>query len=144
MALNTILMKCFKKLPPRQIKYNITSLDPHQFAFRAKRSTEDASSSFTFTQSSHTLKITYVRLLFVDVSSTVSKISPLNLIGKLNAPGLSTPLCNWILNFLKNRTQSLCIGSLTSSTSVECRSPPSLCAQLPPPHTIHPLLQSQT
>lgn len=43
-------------------------------------------------------------------------VSPMKLIGKPSTLGLSTTLCNWILDFHTNRTQSVFIGSPTSST----------------------------
>ncbi len=53
-ALTSILMKCFEELILQHIKNNIpASLDPHQFAFRTNRFTEDAAS--TAINSSHTL-----------------------------------------------------------------------------------------
>ncbi len=46
---------------------------------------------------------------------------------KLSTLGLSTtPLCNWILDFLTNRPQTVQIGSHTSSTLVLSNRPPGL------------------
>ncbi len=110
-ALTPILMKCFEKLVLQHIKNNIpASPNPHQFAFRTNRSTED--SVFTHLEKSNT----YIRMLFVDFSSAFNTISPMKLIGKLNTLGISTTLCNWILDFLTNRPQSVRISSLSSST----------------------------
>ncbi len=50
-------------------------------------------------------------MLFVDFRS------PVKLIGKLNTLGLSTTLCNWILDFTY-RPQAVQIGDHTSSTLV--------------------------
>ena len=45
-ALTSTIMKCFERLVMKQIKSTLPpSLDPFQFAYRAKRSTEDAISS---------------------------------------------------------------------------------------------------
>ncbi len=56
LSLTLILIKCFEKLVLQHIKDNIpASLDPHQFAFRANRSTKD---TIPTTLSSHILKIT--------------------------------------------------------------------------------------
>ncbi len=112
-ALTSILMKCFEKLVLQHIKNNIPdSLEPHQFAFRISRSTEDAITSalhsvFTHLENNNT----YIRMLFVDFSSAFNTISPMKLIGKLSTLGLSTTLCNWILDFLTNRPQTVRIGS---------------------------------
>ncbi|KAK1806309.1 hypothetical protein P4O66_000184 [Electrophorus voltai] len=62
-------------------------------------------------------KGTYVRMLFIDFSSAFNTIVPQHLIGKLSLLGLNTSLCNWILDFLTGRPQSVWIGSSTSNTT---------------------------
>lgn len=47
-------------------------------------------------------------------------ISPMKLIGKPSTLGLSTRLCNVILDFPSNRPQTVQIGSNTSSTPQDC------------------------
>ncbi len=54
-------------------------------------------------------------MLFVYFSSAFNIISPMN---KFSTLGLSTTLCNWILDFLTNRPQTVQIGGHTSSTLV--------------------------
>ncbi len=131
-ALIPILMKCFEKLVLQHIKNNIpASLDPHQFAFRTNRSTEDAISTalhsvFTHLENNNT----YIRMLFVDFSSAVSTISPMKLIGKLSTLGLSTTLCNWILDFLTNRPQTVRIGGHTSTLVLNSEAPQSCVSPL--------------
>ncbi len=94
-ALTSILMKHFEKWVLQHIKNNIpTDLDPHQFGFRANRSTEDAISAalhsvFTHHENNNTY-----------ISSAFNTISPMKLIGKRSTLGLSTTLYNWILDFL--------------------------------------------
>ncbi len=61
---------------------------------------------------------TYIRMLFVDFTSVFNIISCMNLIGKLITLGLSTTLCNWILDFLTHRPQRIRIWGYTSSTPV--------------------------
>ncbi len=72
---------------------------------------------------------TYIRMLFVDFSS--ASISPMRLTRKLNTLGISTTLCNWILDFLTNRPQSVQIGSLSSSTLVLNTGAPQGCVLSP-------------
>ncbi len=109
-ALTPILMKCFEKLVLQHIKDNIpANLDPHQFAFRTNRSTEDAistalNSDFTHLQSNNT----YIIMLLVDSSLIFNTMFPMKLIGKLST-GLSTTLCNWILDFFTNRSHIIWI-----------------------------------
>uniref|UniRef100_A0A3B1JXT7 Reverse transcriptase domain-containing protein n=1 Tax=Astyanax mexicanus TaxID=7994 RepID=A0A3B1JXT7_ASTMX len=55
-------------------------------------------------------------MLFIDFSSAFNTIIPQNLTRKLSSLGLNTPLCNWILDFLTGRPQSVRFGGSTSST----------------------------
>ncbi|KAI3355177.1 hypothetical protein L3Q82_017879 [Scortum barcoo] len=73
-ALTPIVMKCFERLVMAHIKDCIdVTVDPHQYAYRKNRFTEDAISSVV----AHTAlthlenKDSYVRLLFVDFTSCV-------------------------------------------------------------------------
>ena len=60
------------------------TLDPVQFAYRPKRSTDDAISIAPHTALSHLDKRnTYVRMLFIDYSSAFNTIEPSKLITKL-------------------------------------------------------------
>ncbi len=115
-ALIPILVKCFEKLVLQHIKDNIpVSLDPHQFAFRANRVTEDAIATVLHSVFIHLENNIYMRILFVDLSSEFNTITPEKLIGKPSTVGLSTTLFNWILDFLTKRPQTVQIGGYTSS-----------------------------
>ena len=111
-------MKCFERL----VKDHITTalpptLDPLQFAYRSNRSTEDAVSHAIHLSLQHLEKSnTYVRMLFVDYSSAFNTIIPQHLVDKLGPLGLSPPMCNWILDFLTDRPQSVRVGTNTSNT----------------------------
>ncbi len=48
-----------------------------------------------------------MRLLFLDFSSAFNTIIPQTLVHKLEALGLSPALCNWVLDFLTNRRQTV-------------------------------------
>uniref|UniRef100_A0A3B1JTN4 Reverse transcriptase domain-containing protein n=1 Tax=Astyanax mexicanus TaxID=7994 RepID=A0A3B1JTN4_ASTMX len=111
-------MKCFERLVMRNIKTQLpSSLDPLQFAYRPNRSTDDAITTTLHLSLTHLeKKDTYVRMLFIDFSSAFNTIIPQNLIRKLSSLGLNTPLCNWILDFLTGRPQSVRFGGSTSST----------------------------
>ncbi|KAK1803173.1 hypothetical protein P4O66_021691, partial [Electrophorus voltai] len=118
-ALTSIIMKCFGRLIMRYIKTKLPpSLDPLQFAYRSNRPTDDAiSSTLHLALTRLDKKGTYVRMLFIDFSSAFNTIVPQHRSGKLSLLGLNTSLCNWILDFLTGRPQSVRIGSSTSNTT---------------------------
>ncbi|KAK1791630.1 hypothetical protein P4O66_013631, partial [Electrophorus voltai] len=118
-SLKSIILKCFERLVMRHIKTQLLPfLDPLQFTYRSNRSTDDAISTTLHLALTHLdKKGTYVRMLFIDFSSAFNTIVPQHLIGKLSLLGLNTSLCNWILDFLTVRPQSVQIGSSTSNTT---------------------------
>ena len=70
-------------------------------------------------------------MLFIDFSSAFNTIIPQQLIGKLSTLGLNTPLCNWILDFLTCRPQSVKIGEHRSSTITLSTGSPQGCVLSP-------------
>uniref|UniRef100_A0A3B3QVD1 Reverse transcriptase domain-containing protein n=1 Tax=Paramormyrops kingsleyae TaxID=1676925 RepID=A0A3B3QVD1_9TELE len=109
-------MKCFERLVLEHIKdINPDSLDPFQFAYRSNRSTEDAISITLHTTLSHLENKNCYARLFVDYSSAFNTVIPSQLITKLLDLGLSSSLCNWVLDFLPDRPQQVRIGGKTSS-----------------------------
>ena len=56
--------------------------------------------------------------MFIDYSSAFNTIVPSKLIIKLRTLGLNTFLCNWILDFLTDRTQVVRVGSNTTATLI--------------------------
>ncbi len=117
-ALTPIMMKCFERLVMHKIKTSLpNTLDPLQFSYRPNRSTDDAISSTLHLALTHLEnKDSYVRMLFIDFSSAFNTIVPQQLINKLNLLGLNNSLCNWILDLITGRSQSVCVGHNTSST----------------------------
>uniref|UniRef100_A0A3B1K914 Reverse transcriptase domain-containing protein n=1 Tax=Astyanax mexicanus TaxID=7994 RepID=A0A3B1K914_ASTMX len=132
-ALTPIIMKCFEKLVMRHIKNQLpSSLDPLQFAYRPNRSTDDAISTALHLALTHLdNKDCYVRMLFIDFSSAFNTIIPQQLIGKLSLLGLNSSLCNWVLDFLTERPQSVRIGKNTSSTTILSTGAPQGCVLSP-------------
>ncbi|KAI4882201.1 hypothetical protein NFI96_003940, partial [Prochilodus magdalenae] len=118
--LTPIVKKCFERLILSHIKRSPPStLDPHQFTYRANRSTDDAVSLAIHTALNHLDSTnSYVRILFIDFSSAFNTIIPSRLIHKLSTLGISSPLCSWIMDFLTCRPQCVRVGepSLTLST----------------------------
>ncbi len=99
------------------------TLDPLQFAYRPNRSTDDAISSTLHLALTHLEnKDSYVRMLL---------IIPQQLINKLNLLGLNNSLCNWILDFLTGRPQSVRVGHNTSSTTTLSTGAPQGCVFSP-------------
>ncbi|KAI4900497.1 hypothetical protein NFI96_007889, partial [Prochilodus magdalenae] len=132
-ALTPIIMKCFKRVVMRHIKGKLPpSLDPLQFAYRPNRSTDDAITTTLHLALTHLdNKDTYVRMLFIDFSSAFNTIIPQHLIGKLGVLGLNTSLCNWVLDFLTDRPQSVKIGNNISSTTTLSTGAPQGCVLSP-------------
>ncbi|KAK7877731.1 hypothetical protein WMY93_030545 [Mugilogobius chulae] len=138
-ALTSIPAKCLERLVIKHIKAAIPpSLDTYQFAYKENRSTEDAVAIVLHTLLKHLEgKNTYARLLFVDYSSAFKTIRPFKLRAKLHLLGLNTALCNWIADFLTNRTQSVRVGKHTSSTIAINTRAPQGCVLSPLLYTLH-------
>ncbi|KAL0153065.1 hypothetical protein M9458_051664 [Cirrhinus mrigala] len=64
-------------------------------------------------------------------SSAFNTITPQQLINKLNLLSLNTSLCNWILDFLTGRPQSVHVGHNTSSTTTLSTGAPQGCVLSP-------------
>ncbi len=70
-------------------------------------------------------------MLFIDFSSAFNTIIPQQLINKLNLLGLNNSLCNWILDFLTGKPQSVRVGHNTSSTTTLSTGAPQGCVLSP-------------
>ncbi|KAK3510372.1 hypothetical protein QTP70_005671 [Hemibagrus guttatus] len=70
-------------------------------------------------------------MLFIDFSSAFNTIISQHLNEKLSLLGLNTSLCNWILDFLTGRPQSVRIGNGTSSTTTLSTGAPQGCVLSP-------------
>ncbi len=58
----------------------------------------------------------YVRMLFVDISSAFNMVIPSRLVTKLTDLGFCQPTCYWIKDFLTNHHQTVRLGPHLSST----------------------------
>lgn len=105
-ALTPVIMKCFERLVEQYSKASLPdTVDPHQFTYRANRSTEDA-----ITTTLHTALLqlerqsNYVRILFIDCSSACSTVIPDRLIAKFAGfrSLLYSTICLLIKDFLTN------------------------------------------
>uniref|UniRef100_A0A3B3C8D0 Reverse transcriptase domain-containing protein n=1 Tax=Oryzias melastigma TaxID=30732 RepID=A0A3B3C8D0_ORYME len=126
-------MKCFERLVMAHIKSTLPpTLDPFQFAYRPKRSTEDAICSALHPALTHLdKKDSYVRMLFIDFSSAFNTIIPQQLISKLYKLGFTAPICNWLLDFLSRRPQTVRVGNNTSSSITLSTGAPQGCVLSP-------------
>ncbi|KAF0035461.1 hypothetical protein F2P81_013219 [Scophthalmus maximus] len=85
---------------------------------RADRSTKDAICSAIHPALTHRdTKNSYVRMMFIDFSSAFNTII-------MDQLGLSTSLCNWLLDFLSERPQVVRVCSNTSRTTILSTWPP--------------------
>lgn len=126
-------MKCFERLVKAHITASLpTTLDPYQFAYRPKRSTDDAIATALHLCLAHLEnKNSHVRMLFIDFSSAFNTVIPQHLVNKLSAVGISTSLCNWLLDFLTNRPQTVRVGKNSSETTIINTGVPQGCVLSP-------------
>ncbi|KAK1788609.1 hypothetical protein P4O66_002686 [Electrophorus voltai] len=116
-ALTLIMMKCFEKLVRDFITSSLpASMDPLQFAYHHNRSTDNAHLLETTQTHLDKGRGNSVKMLFVDYSSAFNTIIPSRLTTKLEDLGLHPSLCEWISNFLTDRTQSVQVGNCFSFT----------------------------
>ncbi len=96
-ALTSIVMEVFERLVKNYIRSSIPDyLDPLQFAYRPKRSIEDAISHVLYSSLTHVNSNNgnYVRLLFIDYNSAFNTVVPIKLAFKLTDFGLNSSLCD--------------------------------------------------
>ena len=132
-ALTSVIMKGFERLILAYIKSVIpNTTDPYQFAYRENRSVDDAVCLALDSVYKHLDKRnTYARMLFIDYSSAFNTIIPSKLYMKLTDLGLCCQLCNWIYDFLSDRTQTVRVGNLVSSPLVINTGAPQGCVLSP-------------
>ena len=132
-ALTPVIMKCFERLVLQHIKEHLPpDFDPHQFAYRANRSTEDAIAIALHSALNHLeQQQSYVRMLFVDYSSAFNTIIPDRLTTKLDTLGLPPLTCAWIKDFLTDQPQTVRLGPHFSSTRMLSIGSPQGCVLSP-------------
>ena len=138
-ALTPVVMKCFEKLVRSHIMSFIPpTFDPHQFAYRANRSTEDAVATALHAALSHLEQAgSYARLLFMDFSSAFNTILPHRLVLKLADIGIPHSTCLWIKDFLTDRTQRVRVGPHTSTALSLSTGSPQGCVLSPLLYTLY-------
>ena len=138
-ALTSTVMKCFERLVLRHIQSLLPpSLDQHQFAYRANRSTGDAINTALHTVCEHLEHSgSYARMLFVDFSSAFNTLVPSRLMSKLRSLGIGEHTCRWIRDFLTDRLQSVRLGDHHSSTLTVSTGAPQGCVLSPMLYTLY-------
>ena len=133
-ALTAVPMKIFERIVLKFIKSIVPAgFDPHQFAYRKNRSVEDAISLCLHKALQHLEhSSSYARILFIDFSSAFNTIIPAKLHYKL-LTNLKFPpaLCDWILDFLINRSQIVRINNSFSSSITLSTGAPQGCVLSP-------------
>ena len=112
-ALTSVPFKCLEKLVLRHLMIETEEhQDPHQFAYQANRSCEDAINTLLHKTYHHLEKPgTYVRILFLDFSSAFNTIQPHLMVRKLLRMEVNPTLIQWVYSFLTNRPQRVKITS---------------------------------
>ena len=117
-SLTSVLCKTMEKLIKQYVISN-TQMDQHQYAYRAKRSCQDAllCLNTTVTHFIDQNPSYYARCLFLDFSSAFDTINTSMLMPKLTH--LDINVSNWIASFLSNRTQRTLVNSKLSNPVVK-------------------------
>ncbi len=132
-ALMSVAMKSFERLVLAYLKDTTGPLlEPLQFAYRANRSVDDAVNMGLHFILQHLDRLgTYVRILFVDFSSTFKTIIPSLLLPKLTQLSVPTSICQWFTSFQTDRQQLVRLWKFSSSTCTISTGAPQGCVLSP-------------
>ena len=132
-ALTSNIMKCFERLFLTELlKETRDLLDPHQFAYRSKRSVEDATLVYLHRIYEHLDRAkSSIRSLFVDFSSAFNTIAPHCLVRMLLDANVNPRLILCIQNFLSSRIQSVKAGNHQSQQMITNIGAPQGCVLSP-------------
>lgn len=132
-VLTSILCKCMERIVCKELLSQIeTCIDPMQFAYRANRSTVDASLTLLNKVQNHLDNSnSYVRILFMDFSSAFNTVQPHLLLKRLYELGASSWMILWIKAFLKGRPQRVCVNNVMSDCLVLDTGVPQGCVLSP-------------
>ena len=112
-ALTSVPFTCLERIILNSLKIEVEDkLDSFQFAYRSKKSTEDAVLYVVHCISEHLeYKNTCARALFIDFSSAFNTIKPSILIEKLIKLSCSHKIYSFVLDFLSNRIQQVKVAN---------------------------------
>jgi hypothetical protein len=116
-TLTAIAAKCLERIMlPKLGTYLNNHLDSLQFAYRPKRSTDDAINTFIHELLMHLEQTgTYARCTFLDYSSAFNTMQPHILIDKLSLYNVPARMKLWLMDFLTDRSQRVRSPLETSS-----------------------------
>lgn len=116
-ALTSIVVKSLERIVLRHILNDVQcNIDPLQFAYRNKRSTDDALLYMLHNIYCHLDKPKrYVRVLFIDFSSAFNTIRPHIMMERLGQLGVNPNIIRWVESFLTERTQCVRVNEAVSS-----------------------------
>ena len=102
-------MKTFERIVLQKLLVQTQrALDPHQFAYKQNRSSDDATLTLLHNAYTHLVQPgSFVCILFIDFSSAFNTIQPHLMALKLMALDVCPKLIRWIVDFLVNRSQSV-------------------------------------
>ena len=116
-ALTSVPMKCLERLVLYELRKVFDRFqDPLQFAYRSKRSVDDAILIFLDNIYKHIdIPRNYCRILFIDFSSAFNTIQPHILYSKLVHMKVNKCIIAWIMEFLTNRPQYVKFQNVSSN-----------------------------
>ena len=120
MVLSSVAMRVFACIVLVYLKTASDGLlGPHQFAYRANRSVDDAVAIGLY----HILQNlerpgTYASILLIDFSSASYTTIPYKLLNKLFLLNLQPAICHWVLNLLLHWLQSVKVNNSLSKPLV--------------------------
>ncbi|KAK2899376.1 hypothetical protein Q8A73_012505 [Channa argus] len=137
-ALTPIIMKCFERVVLAHIQSSIPdTIDPLQYDYQPNTSTSDAiAAAIHYSRSHLENKDSYLRILFIDYSSAFNTVISHNLTHKLSTLVLHPTLCDWLLDFLTGRPQSVRIGNRSSARLITNIGTPQGCVLSPILYTL--------
>ena len=132
-TLTSVTMKVFERFVLAFLQKSTAALmDPHQFAYRSNRSVDDAVALGLHYVLQHLENPhSYARILFVDYSSAFNTIIQIKLYNKLLGMNIHKSICEWLLDFLLFRPQSVRIGDKFSNESILNTGAPQGCVLSP-------------
>jgi hypothetical protein len=133
-ALTSLVMKTLEKII-KALVLSVTekNLDPLQFAYRAGKGVEDAKLFILNTLYKHLEKPkAHARLIFADFSSAFNTMQPHILVKKLiDDFNLPNQLVLWIIDFLVDRKQRVCVNGCFSDVVFTRTGSPQGCVLSP-------------
>ncbi len=132
-AQRSVAMESFERLVLAYLKDTTGPLlDLLQFAYRANRSVDDAvNTRLQFILQHLDRPGTYMRILFVDLSSAFNTIIPDTLQNKLTQLSVLTSICQWINSFVTDRQQVVRLRRFSPSTRTISTGAPQGCVLSP-------------